>query len=178
MRTVAPFVSRQETGHGIQANRSQAAQGIRTRRGLRGSHLRPNRPPDGSDHAVRVPGAGRLGDRRVPRRLLESAVAAGLVDGSARKFRRPPGKFPRPVRLACGRERRRLQGPPVPPAEPTTGTAPMTYALHLPLAGEPVETSAPNHGTEAAVAGALGLALIMPIPLPPPLPRQPAQNII
>lgn len=54
----------------------------------------------------------------------------------------------------------------------------MTYALHLPLAGEPVETSAPNHGTEAAVAGALGLALIMPIPLPPPLPRQPAQNII
>jgi hypothetical protein len=54
----------------------------------------------------------------------------------------------------------------------------MTTALHLPLLGEPVETSASNHGAEAAVACALGLTFAMPAPLPPPLPRQPAQNII
>ena len=54
----------------------------------------------------------------------------------------------------------------------------MTYALHLPLAGEPVETSASNHGAEAAVAAALGLTFTMPAALPPPLPRQPAQNFI
>jgi hypothetical protein len=54
----------------------------------------------------------------------------------------------------------------------------MTDALHTPLTGEPVETPASNHGAEQAVADALGLTFIVPAPLPPPLPKQPAQNVI
>lgn len=54
----------------------------------------------------------------------------------------------------------------------------MTYALQLPPAGEPAEAAAGNHGAEAAVARALGLSFPFPIALPPPLPKQPAQNFI
>jgi hypothetical protein len=54
----------------------------------------------------------------------------------------------------------------------------MTDALHAPLTDEPVETSASNHGAERAVAEALGLILTVPAALPPPLPKQPARNVI
>jgi hypothetical protein len=54
----------------------------------------------------------------------------------------------------------------------------MNNALHIPLMGEPVETSASNHGAEQAVADALGLTFTKPAPLPPPLPKQPSQNVI
>ncbi|SDN18785.1 ATP-dependent Clp protease proteolytic subunit [Afipia sp. GAS231] len=54
----------------------------------------------------------------------------------------------------------------------------MTHALHLSLTGRPVETSPSNYGGELAVAEALGLTFKEPAPLPPPLPRQPAQNFI
>jgi hypothetical protein len=55
----------------------------------------------------------------------------------------------------------------------------MRNALQTPLTGEPVETSAANHGTEQAVASAPPpLTFIMPAQLPPPLPKPPAQNVI
>ena len=53
----------------------------------------------------------------------------------------------------------------------------MTIVLDSSLTGGPVETSSWSHGAEQAVAEALGLPLL-PIPLPPPLPKQPAQNVI
>lgn len=52
----------------------------------------------------------------------------------------------------------------------------MTTALHLPLTGEPVATTTSGHGGERAVAEALGLIAFAPAPLPPPLPKLPAQN--
>lgn len=51
----------------------------------------------------------------------------------------------------------------------------MTNALQIPLPGQ---TSAASWGAEQAVADALGLNFAMPAPLPPPLPKQPAQNVI
>ena len=58
----------------------------------------------------------------------------------------------------------------------------MSHALQSTLTGEPVETSASNHGAEQAVADALGLNFTMPpqlpLALPPPLPKPPAQNFI
>jgi len=55
----------------------------------------------------------------------------------------------------------------------------MSNALQTPLTGEPVETSAANHGTEQPVTNAPPpLTFIMPAQLPPPLPKQPAQNVI
>jgi len=58
----------------------------------------------------------------------------------------------------------------------------MSNALQTPLTGEPVDTSAANHGAERAVADALGLSFTMPpqlpLALPPPLPKPPAQNFI
>jgi hypothetical protein len=54
----------------------------------------------------------------------------------------------------------------------------MNNALHIPLTGAPVESSASNHGAEQAVADALGLTFTKPAPLPPPLPKQPSQNVI
>src|SRR5205823_4748934 len=77
-----------------------------------------------------------------------------------------------------GRRERKCPRGPGPVHKPTAGTAPMTNALHIPLAGQPVETTAPNHGAEAAIADALGLSFPMPAPLPPPLPKQPVQNVI
>lgn len=49
-----------------------------------------------------------------------------------------------------------------------TGTAAMTAALQMP----------PNSGAERAIAEALGLVFTPPAPLPPPLPKQPAQNFV
>jgi hypothetical protein len=54
----------------------------------------------------------------------------------------------------------------------------MTHALHISLTGQPVDTSASDHGAEQAVAAALGLTFNEPAPLPPPLPKAPAQNFI
>ncbi|MBA2402731.1 MAG: hypothetical protein H0V72_29355, partial [Bradyrhizobium sp.] len=58
----------------------------------------------------------------------------------------------------------------------------MTNPLPSGLTAEPVETSAVNHGAEQAVADALGLTCSMPpqlpLALPPPLPKPPAQNFI
>jgi hypothetical protein len=55
----------------------------------------------------------------------------------------------------------------------------MSNAPQTPLTGEPVETSAANHGTEQPVTNAPPpLTFIMPTQLPPPLPKQPAQNVI
>jgi len=54
----------------------------------------------------------------------------------------------------------------------------MTNALHTPQTAEPVEVSVSNHGAEQAVADALGLTFTLPGPLPPPLPKQPAQYVI
>jgi hypothetical protein len=58
----------------------------------------------------------------------------------------------------------------------------MTNTLPSGWTTEPVETSAVNHGVEQAVADALGLTSTMPpqlpLALPPPLPKPPAQNFI
>ena len=58
----------------------------------------------------------------------------------------------------------------------------MSNALPSNLTAEPVETSAANHGAEQVAAEALALTCTMPpqlpLALPPPLPRQPAQNFI
>lgn len=58
----------------------------------------------------------------------------------------------------------------------------MSIALQTPLTGEPVETSAAWHGAEQAVAEALEPTFAMPpqlpLVLPPPLPKPPAQNFI
>ena len=54
----------------------------------------------------------------------------------------------------------------------------MSNALQSTLAGESVETSA-NHGAEHAATGAPPpLTFVTPARLPPPLPKQPAQNIV
>ena len=52
----------------------------------------------------------------------------------------------------------------------------MSNALQPPLTGEPVEPSGVNHGAEPAVAAPPPLSFIVPAPLPPPLPKLPAQN--
>ena len=53
----------------------------------------------------------------------------------------------------------------------------MSNALQSTLTGEPVETSAANHGAEQPVSSAPPpLSFIVPAPLPPPLPKPLAQN--
>jgi hypothetical protein len=58
----------------------------------------------------------------------------------------------------------------------------MSNALQSNLTAEPVETSTARHDAEQAVAEALALTSAMPpqlpLVLPPPLPRQPAQNFM
>lgn len=58
----------------------------------------------------------------------------------------------------------------------------MSIALPSTLTGEPVETYTSGYGAEQAVMDALGLSVTMPpqlpLALPPPLPKQLAQNFI
>jgi len=54
----------------------------------------------------------------------------------------------------------------------------MSNALQTPLTGEPVETSGASTAAGPAVAAPPPLSFIVPAPLPPPLPRQRAQNFI
>jgi hypothetical protein len=54
----------------------------------------------------------------------------------------------------------------------------MTDVPDTSLTGLPVETSASSLGLEEAVAAALEFAIVRPAPLPPPLPKQPAQNFV